>query len=592
MYKTAILIFIQFLSFFEYSTSHAQSKLTNRQNEQIQLPMESVFVHYNNTLLLTGEYLYYSLFCLNNKTGELSELSKIGYVELIDITGKTIFKHKLRLESGRGQGDFFIPTTVQSGNYKLFGYTQLMRNGAQKNFFQADLSIVNPYSSSQSVLLKKPIENKNLLHSSEKDDTNIVNQTEVGRIKFVDGRQTFEKREKITIFLEEITKSIDEGSFSISVRKLDFKNIPKAPISKNLYTKTNNSSKLITMSSTISNIPEIRGELISGEIIARKRNLEISKLKLAISVPGPNYDFKIINSNEKGEFYYILDDNCDGESLVINLLEDTDSYEVKIKEQEPLDISKVDFNRFLLDESMEKKLLDRSIYNQIENNYFAFKPDSVKTFPKKIPFYGNLAEQYILNDYTRFRTVEETIIEILDNVYVERLDDGNPSIQVRSDYASNDRSGFPPLIIVDGNYIQDFNDLLKYDANKIEKISVVTNRYVLGPQVFEGIIDIVTFEGNYSDTYINKHAFSYDLVKPLPKKYYFNQNYDNIYLNDSERLPDFRQQLLWNPNFRLDKNTSEISFYSSDVSGDFEISIEGFLNNGKPISLREIFRVE
>ena len=79
------------------------------------------------------------------------------------------------------------------------------------------------------------------------------------------------------------------------------------------------------------------------------------------------------------------------------------------------------------------------------------------------------------------------------------------------------------------------------------------------------------------------------MFRPLKIKNYFNQIYDNS--KKSDRIPDYRSQLLWLPNFNLNKNEDSLYFYTSDNNGDYEISLEGFTNEGKPVSLREIISV-
>ena len=130
-----------------HNFSYAQHILKDAEDVSwyMSIPQEKVFLHHNTSLLLTGEYLYYKLYCFNANTNKLSEISKMGYVELISENGTSIFKHKIKLINGLGQGDYFVPTSIPSGNYKLLAYTQWMRNGEKHNFFSSDISIVNPF---------------------------------------------------------------------------------------------------------------------------------------------------------------------------------------------------------------------------------------------------------------------------------------------------------------------------------------------------------------------------------------------------------------------------------------------------------------
>lgn len=72
-----------------------------------------------------------------------------------------------------------------------------------------------------------------------------------------------------------------------------------------------------------------------------------------------------------------------------------------------------------------------------------------------------------------------------------------------------------------------------------------------------------------------------------PKKAYYKQEYIS---DKNTRIPDYRTQLLWNP--AINTTSSEITFYTSDVIGLFEIIIEGFTNEGKPLSIKELIEVK
>jgi hypothetical protein len=145
MKKSSVLIFIGFIASFCFSYGQHRIKNLADLNGYNAIPKETVYIHHNDSFLLAGEYLYYKLYCLNAENNRPSDVSKIAYVELVGKDKQPIFKHKIKLRSGLGQGDFFIPTTIPSGNYKLIGYTQWMRNIGQKHFFISDITIVNPY---------------------------------------------------------------------------------------------------------------------------------------------------------------------------------------------------------------------------------------------------------------------------------------------------------------------------------------------------------------------------------------------------------------------------------------------------------------
>ena len=118
------------------------------------LPSEKVYVSMNTSLLLTGEYIFYNVYCLNDKTKQPSKISTIAYVELISENNEVVFKHKIRLAESQGQGDFFIPTSVPSGNYKLIAYTRWMKNGPMTTFFKKILALSTRIRATKTLFFK------------------------------------------------------------------------------------------------------------------------------------------------------------------------------------------------------------------------------------------------------------------------------------------------------------------------------------------------------------------------------------------------------------------------------------------------------
>jgi hypothetical protein len=117
------------------------------------MPLEEVLLKINDSINLSGETLYYDVYCLNENS--FSDISKIGYVELIDTYRNVIFKHKLKLLKGRAEGSFFLPSSLKTGHYKLIGSTHWSLNATKNPYVQKDLYIINPYLNAYDNNLKK-----------------------------------------------------------------------------------------------------------------------------------------------------------------------------------------------------------------------------------------------------------------------------------------------------------------------------------------------------------------------------------------------------------------------------------------------------
>ena len=138
-----IYIFLFFALVAQIVTAQIEDEGIFLQNE---VPKERVYLHVNSSLLLSGEKLLYKFYCLNSETNKLSELSKTGWVIFVNSDMQQVFKHKLQLQGGQSYSDFFIPSNLPSGAYKILAYTNWMLN-ADQNYFEQDVYVLNPYQS-------------------------------------------------------------------------------------------------------------------------------------------------------------------------------------------------------------------------------------------------------------------------------------------------------------------------------------------------------------------------------------------------------------------------------------------------------------
>ena len=544
------------------------------------VPQEKIFVHYNSSLLFPGEYLYYKLYNLEKDTEEFSGVSKVAYVELISEDGNSIFKHKLLLKNGQAQGDFFIPTTVPSGNYKLLSYSNWMRN--HDTYFAGDVAIVNPYRGDSSAILSTSEEIPSI--SPDPDSGKNSVKSENSPVKIILENDIFGRREKVAVDLEGVP-----GDYSLSVRKTDSISIPKKFTSENFdlsFPATRQKIDSVFL-------PEARGNLISGRIVAKTpeaaRNL--SGKKLAFSLPGEDYMLKIATTNKQGKFYLNLDETYDTPEALMQILGDeTENYEIKLDPLPQISNPDLKFADFKITPAMKDYILDRSVQVQIENAYYRVKPDTLKVITEKEPFYTQEPTVYNLDDYTRFPTIKETMVEIVMFAHLARSKDGSQFVINQTDGATN--FYLPALLIVDGAMVQDHDLLINYPAKYVKSIKILRDNFFLGSHIFAGIVDVETIEGNFSETLNQDYIKRVAMKLPEAGKNYFKQSYATSSDNPLSRIPDLRTQLLWVPSVEIDSSEENMDFFTSDVPGTFEIHLEGFTNSGKPVSVKRTFTVQ
>ena len=104
---------------------------------------EKIFVHTDKTFYITGESIWFKVYCVEEGSNKLSAVSKIAYVEIINRENKAVLQAKIAMDSGTGNGSFIIPSFISSGNYILRAYTKWMENFDADYFFQQPLTIIN-----------------------------------------------------------------------------------------------------------------------------------------------------------------------------------------------------------------------------------------------------------------------------------------------------------------------------------------------------------------------------------------------------------------------------------------------------------------
>lgn len=571
MKKLALLVF--FVCFF--SESYSQN---NQQNSELfkHIPQENIFVHYNTSFLLSGEQLLYKVYCLNTKTNQLTNLSKVAYVALVDENYKVHFKHKILLNSGLGQGDFFIPASINSGNYKIVAYTKWMINGGEDNFFQGDLAILNPFADNSKFLNKEKE-----IHQPK---TKIKNNTNA--IKLALNKAVFKNREKVTLNVN--AKNVNEiaGNYSISVRKVDQFYVPEKQKSNTYLSLYQNNTSLKNTTELIE-IPEFRGELISGKVIDKNSQKAIPSVNVSIAIPGSEYIFKVSKTDNTGKFYFIIDKTYNSSKATIEIDdENRENYQIIVNKEDTVNFKNLQFKDFSLSEEVKNFIEQRSIYNQIENAYNVKKQDSIKKYVNKETFFGTNVYTYYLDDYNRFPTLKETLTEITEHLYYSKKG-GQYAIKVLGvDFFYRDNK---PLLLIDGLQILNHNDIIDLKTKQVKKIIVLKDNYVYGTKLYNGVIILETFKGDYTNLVSKDYQKNVDLFKPLVPKKYFFQNYDD---DKQERIPDFRTQLFWKQNCNLTQKTNQFNFYTSDNTGFYEINLEGFTKQGKPISIKTTFEVK
>ncbi|MEO6284837.1 MAG: hypothetical protein ABIN80_18320 [Dyadobacter sp.] len=106
---------------------------------------EKIYVHLDRPFYLVGETIWFKAYNLNGSTHKFLDLSKIAYLEVLDLENNAVIQTKFSLVDGKGNGSLLIPSTILSGKYKVRCYTNWMKNFSADQYFETTISVINPF---------------------------------------------------------------------------------------------------------------------------------------------------------------------------------------------------------------------------------------------------------------------------------------------------------------------------------------------------------------------------------------------------------------------------------------------------------------
>lgn len=326
--------------------------------------------------------------------------------------------------------------------------------------------------------------------------------------------------------------------------------------------------------------PEYNGHIVTGTVINTKTGTRQSDIETFLSVPGLRTQFYPSISNADGKIKFEVKDFLGSSEIVVQPNPQYGNiYRVEIDNPFSDSFSSGTLPQFQLSKQYANTLLDKSISMQVQNIYSANKLNQfISPFLDTAAFYLHPDAKYLLDDYTRFTTVEEVLREYVTFVDVIK-NNGTYHFPVY-DVVNGIHFTSDPLVLLDGVPVFDLNKFMKFDPLKLKKLEVITRRYILGSSTFSGILNWQTYKGDLANYELDPQALVVDYEGLQLQREFYSPAYDN----DDQRaahLPDFRNVLFWKPDIKIAANSSQqINFYTSDLEGKYAAIIQGLSSNG------------
>ena len=534
---------------------------------------ERVYIHTDKNCYIAGENIWLKFYVIDSNF-QPSLLSKVGYIEICD-TEMPRIQLKVALEKGSGAGKMKIPSNLPTGIYRLTGYTRYMRNEGEKVLFEKQIAIINAKQQTPDPVRFNTVESFENLKMPEKA---LLDRKEPSNLMINTDRKEYGNRKKVIVSLDNIPENT--ANLVISVSRTD--SIAFVPeINKQEWLKQVKG----TFDFSHQWIPEYEGHIINCVCTPKPNQQLISN----ISIVGKDiryFNGKLNYENGLANFYTSgLSGKQQIVTSVVSSMYNKAPYRLDLispfYESLPLNLPALQIYM------SEKQLIERYLGVQIQektdndsieiinqpSNHFAFQPFS----------------SYDLDEYTRFSSISETILEFVNLVRVSKV--GNTrKIRV---YLENEQrfSIGNTLVLIDGVPLYDHEEILAYNPMYIKKINIYDGRYLFGGEYHECIVSFITHDGNLPFFKLTEGSqlFDYDCPQ-LPQSLVTPDYSTDEFINS--RKPDFRHTLYWNPDVEYTKGqTVNLSFYTSDLCGEFKVTVEGITTDGKLINGNSSFHV-
>jgi hypothetical protein len=126
----------------QYQNTHSSVFPWMQAEDSVPLP-EKVYLHTDRSIYYAGDDIWLKAYLIEASDGLPSGLSNNLHVELISPASQIISNRILRIDSGRGKGDFRLPEDAKTGRYLLRAYTNYMRNFGDHLFFIKEITVIN-----------------------------------------------------------------------------------------------------------------------------------------------------------------------------------------------------------------------------------------------------------------------------------------------------------------------------------------------------------------------------------------------------------------------------------------------------------------
>ena len=525
---------------------------------------ERVYIQTDKDHYLSGELVWMKWITTTEKGLPLA-FSKVGYVELVD-EQESRARVKIDLSEGVGSGTILLPSTLPTGYYRLVGYTRYMRNEGAAVYFEKWIGVVNPIAAEvpRGGATTTPPD-----LSSEPADG--------GRIAVSGDRTVYTPRSEVCLELSGIPDDIHTLSLSVTYRGLT----GRFPSSGLGTWKTGLSENAPPSPLSGEYEAEYEGQIVTGKLISTETGDAFHSRQILplAAFSGDNIHLFGGKIDEAGGVTFHTS-RTTGFSEIVTTMRGNNGIPCRIDVDDPYTRESLTqpTPTFPLGDINRETMLRQSLAMQMQYSYVN---DSLNRLDHVAPhFFYRPDRRYLLEEWRRFATMQEVMTEFVVAVGFRRIDGKRYLTVMNEDY------GFAQaysLVLLDGIPIIDHDIIYNYNPLLLSRIDVFYDRFVVGNLLFNGIVALYTEQNNFPELLPDPFTQILPYDSPQSHRRFFAPDYTDE-SRKASRLPDYRHTLYWNADIEADeRGKAAVSFSASDLTGSYQVLVEGLTKSGEVV---------
>ncbi len=516
--------------------------------------VEKIYVSTDRDVYVAGDEIWCSLFCVDASTGKLSPWSAVCYLELVSSDG-TAATAKVGIMEGRGAGKFRIPPTAATGNYRLIAYT-----ARYPDAFLPGSKPVSVFNTTSTARVRNGVH----LVPEQEYRVKAFSRASDGLLN-LSVRETPRSGHSFSLALSGGKEGVD---ISLSVYEVDQLNAPRGHSWEDFF------RELPVPVTASARIPEYEGEIVYAAVEGlQERQLDsLSQVAVAtLSSAGSPTDVYVGKLGDRGRLMFFTNNIYGDRELVCEVaggsgyisLMDPFRYP-SVGDMEPLELSAAQYG------SLVRRKAAAGIMLQVDT-LVQFLPRRQDILLENMP-----KKTYHLDDYTRFPSFQEVMVEIVKELRIRTVRGKRQLQLIVSDAAGGRKVAKDNLLVMlDGVVIGDLSLLEGMDAMLLEDVDIYEESITLGGLSYNGVVNFIT-----RNNYVKALQFPAN-VRVLDFK---GVSYPVAYPGTPVGGADYRPLLYWHPALKLEAGGSRVlSLMAPSGPGTFRVIAEGLTASGKPL---------